>query len=151
MSFKGLFKFIFQFLNIHASGTSSLAPPLVRQLLFCSTLIWTVVVSAVQSGDWSLAIVIEFCPVRDVASCKVRSDKLNDCLSLPTECKCKLWSEVERFVFRSRSVVLPSIIELRILMLFAIIELFWWVMAAINLQFGWWPLWDVEARREASR
>lgn len=145
MSFKGLFKFIFQFLKFYASDTSS-RTLLTRQL--SSTLIWTVVVSAVQSGDWSLEIVIKFRPGRVDASCKVLSDKLNDdLLSFPTECRCKLWSDVERFVFWSRSVVLPSIILLRILMLFAIIELFWWVMAVINLQFGWWPLWDVEARR----
>lgn len=146
MTFKGLLKFIFKFSNIYASNTSSRSP-LTRQL--SSTLIWTtVVVSAVQSGDWSLEIVIKFRPGRVDASCRVRSDKLNDLQSLPTVCKCKLWSDVERFVlFWSRSVVLPSIMLLRILMLFAIIELFWWVMAVINLQFGWWPLWDVEARR----
>lgn len=143
MSFGGFSNSSFNFKVFYASNILSRNSP-SRQL--SSILIWTVVVSAVQSGDWLPEIVVKFRPGRVETSCKVRSDKLNDLLSLPTECKCKLWRDVERFVFLSRSVVLPSIMELRILMEFAIIELFWWVMAEINLQFGWWPLW-VEARR----
>jgi hypothetical protein len=143
--FKGLFQIHLSILeHVYTSSVSESRVTLLRQL--SSMVIWTVVVSAVQRGDWSLEIVVKFRPGRVETSCKVRSDKLNDLLSLPTECKCKLWRDVERLVFLSRSVVLPSIMELRILMLFAIIELFWWVMAVINLQFGWWPLW-AEARR----